>query len=116
MGGRREGRGGEREGRDLLQGLRGDRRPFVAFFLSVFSSVICVHRLSVCLCLFYITLAALVANKRIHLYLLLVYAFFIYLCCVISIKHDDDEHLRAVSDQKLAVRKIRLREIAVITA
>jgi len=32
MGGRREGRGGEREGRekgrgDLLQGLRGDRRP-----------------------------------------------------------------------------------------
>jgi len=61
-------------------------------------------------------LAALVANKRFHLYLLLVYAFFIYLCCVISIQHDDDEDLRAVSDQKLAVRNIRLREIAVITA
>ena len=35
------------------------------FFLSVFSSVISVRSLSVCLSVFYM-LAALVANKRIH--------------------------------------------------
>ena len=36
------------------------------FFLSVFSSVISVRSLSVCLSVFYM-LAALVANKRIHI-------------------------------------------------